>query len=152
MAKWSLSIDKYARATKGDMNRAARAAILDIYARILIRSPVDTGRFRGAWTIGLNAVIAGDNGVFGLGRFEGGEPGANGMAAYSIAIRQGDKVAMFKLGDRVVINNSLPYAVRLEMGYSDQAPPPLGIVRRVAMESGAIVKSRFRRGGTRGVQ
>ncbi len=129
MAKWSLPIDKYVRAAKGDMNKAARAVGLELYTRLLIRSPVDTGRFRGNWMIGI-AVIP-----------ETSDP----MKFNPPGAPDGEQIARFasyKLGNTIYMRNNLPYAVALERGHSGQAPS--GVVRVTVGEFGGITSKAAR--------
>ena len=118
-----MPIDKYVAAAKGDLNKAARAVAFDLYNRLLIRSPVLTGRFRGNWQIGLNAVPGGVIAVEGIGQ---------------TAIEAQAKVGSFKIGDTINMTNNLPYAVALELGHSGQAPA--GVVRITVKEFKGIVK------------
>lgn len=82
------------------------------------RSPVLTGRFRASWTIALGQV---DPTV--------APPVPKGGLA-TVAAPQIPAVAF---GDVVYLANSLPYARRLEYGWSQQAPA--GMVRITAAET-----------------
>lgn len=91
-----------------------KASVLGLSASIVQKSPVDTGRFRGNWQYGASAINAGisdapdKSGSSALGRIE---TGLNNWVP----------------GQTIYITNSLPYAKRLEYGWSDQAPG--GMVR-----------------------
>lgn len=133
MAKWSLPIDRWAVAAKGDMGKAARACFLEIYTRILIRSPVDTGRFRGNWMIGMDAAPDG----FYVEKLN--KPGA-------IDPEQVEKIAGYRLGATVSYRNNLPYSVALENGHSGQAPA--GVVKVTIVDFGGITAAAVRKART----
>lgn len=92
-----------------------KAAILELFARIVERTPVDTGRARGNWQIDLDAksgasLLATDK--------SGRETIARAMA----------KLDKLDKNSRVVlITNNLAYIKALEYGHSRQAPS--GMIR-----------------------
>lgn len=137
MARWSLPIQRYARGLKGDMEKAARAVALDVFSRIIVKTPVDTGRARGNWMIDINrAPDAMRMEGFGAKRAEGGDPGANAAAAQAAALEQIGRLGAYRLGATISFRNTLPYIVKLENGSSDQAPN--GMVKTTLAEIGAI--------------
>lgn len=149
MAQWSLPIEKWARATKGDMEMAARAAALDIFSRIIVKTPVDTGRARGNWMIDIGRAPEGMRQAgFGPGRVEGGDTGANGAQAMASSMAEAAKLSGFRLGVTISIRNTLPYILKLENGWSAQAPT--GMVKTTMLEVGAIVAKAARRVRTGG--
>jgi hypothetical protein len=77
-------------------------------------SPVDTGRFRGNWQVGLTAPVTGTLATL------------DKSGAATIA-RGNQVLSQAKSGGVIYINNNLPYAQRLEYGWSKQAPS--GMVR-----------------------
>lgn len=82
---------------------------LEALRRVVLKSPVDTGRFRGNWQV---AIGVRPNGVVETVDPSGGATIANGTRPIS---------ALDQL-DVVYLVNNLPYAQRLEDGYSGQAP------------------------------
>lgn len=89
---------------------ARRKTVLSVASRIILRTPVKTGRARGNWqtTIGSPAD----------GVIDGLDP--NGVIAQAQA-----RDATAKIGHDdapVFITNNLPYIQRLEDGASEQAP------------------------------
>lgn len=91
-----------------------RRAALDIGGQLVDRSPVDTGRFKNNWQTGIGGIDKSTSAAADLG-------GAGAMA------RLAAQVAAWKPGQSIFVSNSLPYAYRLETGWSKQAPS--GIVR-----------------------
>jgi hypothetical protein len=114
MGTFSLQLDAFIRKTGEDADKVVRQASLSVLDSVVKRSPVDTGRFRGNWQLTINTPAAGSltvtdkSGAATIGR---------GLSA----------LASYKAGPPVWITNNLPYARRLEDGYSDQAPQ--GMVR-----------------------
>jgi hypothetical protein len=130
MARWSLPIDKYVRATKGDIEKAARAVALDAFSRIIVKTPVDTGRARGNWMIDVQIVPEGWAEQYDRGGMATQDKGRAMLAAY-------------KLGYEIHIRNNLPYIVALENGWSQEAPE--GMVKTTMLEIGAITAGAARR-------
>jgi hypothetical protein len=82
---------------------------METLSRVVLRSPVDTGRFRGNWTVSVGGPSDETLDVFDK---SGGPTIARGSAAVTGV--EGLQV--------VWIQNNLPYANRLENGWSKQAP------------------------------
>jgi len=86
-----------------------RKSALDLLSQMVATSPVDTGRFKSNWQTGIGAInhvynSTGDS----VGRFHATIDG-------------------WVAGKSIYLTNSLPYAHRLEYGWSKQAPG--GMVR-----------------------
>lgn len=114
MAKWSIPPVKMKGLIEQEIQQAARAIALDIFSRIMVLSPVDEGRFVGNWQLDINTPA--------LEILERLDPGKQATLA-----AEASKLIAYKLGASIHIRNNLPYAVRLEFGYSGQAPN--GMVR-----------------------
>ena len=92
-----------------DADDALRKIGLDLYAGVLLRTRVDTGRLRGSWRIGVNSPD--------LSQLEKGPRESTGAPSRAgVALTGGDqaealnRLADAKLGDTLHITNSLPYA------------------------------------------
>jgi len=111
---FSLDVKKFADLAGLDAVKAIRVAALEIFPRIIIESPVDTGRFRNNWNTSLGAPDYSTT-------TQVDPSGSNSKGKISAVIRnlQGDQSAF--------LSNGLPYAQRLEYGWSKQAPS--GMVR-----------------------
>jgi hypothetical protein len=96
-----------------------RRLALEIDRRLVLKSPVDTGRFRANWNIGygaLNVTITNDTDKTG---------------SKSIG-KANSELLQAKAGMQIFISNSLPYAQRLEDGWSKQSP--FGMVKLTVEE------------------
>ena len=92
-----------------------RRAALELQSGMIERSPVDTGRFKGNW------------------QCQGEDKSGQGALGRTATTLQG-----WTPGQTIVLSNSLPYAKRLENGWSDQAPS--GIVRLTVQAYSDAVK------------
>lgn len=101
------------------LSEVVRLTVLSMSQRMINRSPVDTGRFRGNWQLGLASINSDTS----------SPPDTSGTSAMG-RISRGLSVA--EIGKRIYITNSLPYSRRLEYGWSQQAPQ--GMVRLTVAE------------------
>jgi len=119
-AAFMASINAFVSKAKANQEQVLRAVFLRIHTRLVMKSPVLTGRFRGNWQIGLDKQPEGTLDVFD-------KTGSETIARGALVIEQ------FKVGmHSVYFTNNLPYAYALEMGHSQQAPG--GMVRITAAE------------------
>lgn len=101
-------LQKFKAKTEAKMEQAARAIILQAFSECIQRSPVDTGRFKGNWQTST-AIPAGVLAVMDPG-------GSRAIGDLRAA------VGAFEVGQTMYLANNLPYAERLENGWSKQAP------------------------------
>lgn len=78
---------------------------IEALTRIVLRTPVDTGRARGNWQLSLNSP----------------EESVLERAGISIGAETG-KLDELQLGDVIWLANNVPYIEALENGHSSQAP------------------------------
>lgn len=98
---------------------------LEALNRVVMRSPVDTGRFRANWNVSFGSPD--------LATTERKDkPGQETIAKGSALIDSLDRL------NQVWISNNLPYANRLENGWSKQAPA--GMVALTFAELSTIVR------------
>lgn len=114
MSKFTLDIQAFVAKAKKNPETVMRSVSLKLFSAIIKASPVDTGRFRGNWqTTGVTPAT---------GLLAGVDPTGNkavNSAATFITNAPG--------WNTFTLTNNLPYAERLEYGWSKQAPT--GIVR-----------------------
>jgi hypothetical protein len=138
-AQFSLDISKFAAKAKGNMDKAVRKIVLDIGTRIVMRSPVgdDTywkhpapkgyigGRFRANWQYGYSVAP------------QGALPDIDPTGAASIG-RISDGIGSSPAAGVHFLSNNLPYAQRLESGWSTRQAPA-GMVGVTVVEFQSIV-------------
>ena len=106
---FSKDLDNITLNLAGYAEEMVRGTLFSLASRIIKESPVDTGRFRGNWQASLNTPKQGR-----LQQFDkSGASAINDMSSV---------VAGLKMGQTFYLANNLPYARRLEYGYSKQAP------------------------------
>ncbi len=123
LGTFELDISNFVAKANGNIDLVIRKIALDIFSRVIAKSPVDTGRFKGNWQIAINSIPSGILDTVDKG----------GGATVS---RVSATVLQTKAGDVVTLVNNLSYARRLEYGYSKQAPS--GMVRTTVREFGAV--------------
>lgn len=142
MARFALSLAEKAGQKKAEVDLFVRRVVLEMATRIIVRSPVDTGRFRANWrvysevrgpilpvsaAVGAEAARTGD---FKSAVAKVDPTGERTIAEIKAALNAG------KFSRRWVISNNLPYAWALEHGHSKQAP--VGMVGLTILEFGPI--------------
>jgi hypothetical protein len=98
-------------ATEQLVSQYVRRFTLGFLRRVVLASPVDTGRFRGNWQVDIGSM-EGPKGETGREDRSGGQTIASGLA----------EIAGHRAFEPVVIVNNVPYAARLNDGWSRQAP------------------------------
>lgn len=122
---FSGDVGKFARDAAEAHDKIARAATLDFFSGTIKDTPVDTGRARGGWTVGVGVEPA-----------ESPERlDKEGAAASAEAMAKTPKGA----GQEVFMMNNLPYILELENGSSKKAPN--GMVRINLARVQRIVKT-----------
>ncbi len=115
LRKFDLDIEDAAKAVDMHISDFMRWLVLRILTGFIQRSPVDTGRFRASWRVGNGAPSDDVHAPVAKGTNISTDPSQAVAAAASTF--DGRKTA-----NSIFITNSLPYAIRLEEGWSGQAP------------------------------
>lgn len=129
-SEFAKSLEAMAGLCEKRFSKIVRKGVLDLFANIVRRSPVDTGAYRASHSIANH------------------DPGPDeGIVQVSQKISQGQatRVALenrawtWEPGDGTIyIFNNLPYAEALEKGHSSQAPE--GIYYQALTEANAILQ------------
>lgn len=125
MSGWSIPLDKLAARTGQRLDTVTRKVTLDLFTSVVQKSPVDTGRFRANWNVGTTPNVS----------FTASTNQGRG-------ITEAQKALNIAAGGVVYLANGLPYARRLEYGYSGQAPA--GMVRLSVREFRQFVERAVR--------
>ena len=124
MGSFADQMKAWERKAERKMDLAVRKIALEMFRRIILKSPVLSGRFRGNWQLAIGSV---PNGTLELDDKTGTATIAKGAAT----------VMGINAGDTIYFANNLPYARRLEEGYSQQAPN--GMVALTIQEFQSVV-------------
>lgn len=125
MSGWSIPLDKLAARTGLKLDTVARKVTLDLFTSVVQKSPVDTGRFKANWNVGTTPNVS----------FTASTNASRGLS-------EAQKAIGIPAGGVVYLSNGLPYARRLEYGYSRQAPA--GMVRLSVREFRQFVERAVR--------
>lgn len=109
MGDFSRKVASWSEKTGGKMDLVVQKIALDLFSRVILRSPVDTGRFRGNWQVAIGSVPSGTLEV----NDATGEATVGKVQAAALGVNAGDTIYLV---------NNLPYAQKLEDGSSKQAP------------------------------
>lgn len=118
------------------INRKVRRTALAILTELAVSTPVDTGRARANWTVGLGGPPDdGDFPAFAPGK------GGNTAAANATASIETGKAAMSdrEPGQDIYISNNLPYIEVLNAGSSAQAPA--GFIEKAVQYGSAVSRN-----------
>ena len=111
---FTLDIKNFVEKAKKNPETVARQVSFKLFSAVIKASPVDTGRFRMNWQ---TAGAVAPSGVID-GTDKGGAAAIGNAASYIFAASDWNEFTL---------TNNLPYAERLEYGWSNQAPQ--GMVR-----------------------
>lgn len=111
MANWTVPIDALVKRAGGRIDTVVRKITLDAWAGVVQTSPVDTGRFKANWNASHGAPDA--TYTFSTNQARGA--------------MEARKALTLPVGGVNYLTNGLPYARRLEYGWSKQAAS--GVVR-----------------------
>ena len=114
MSGFTLDIKNFVEKAKKNPETVARQVSFKLFSAVIKASPVDTGRFRMNWQ---TAGAVAPSGVID-GTDKGGAAAIGDAALYIFAASDWNEFTL---------TNNLPYAERLEYGWSNQAPQ--GFVR-----------------------
>lgn len=124
LGSFELDIQRFVDRAKGNIDLVVRKVALDMFKRVILKSPVDTGRFRGNWQVAIGSIPAGTLEI-------------NDKAGTATIAKVTAATLQLKAGQVITLVNNLAYARALEYGHSKQAPN--GMVRLTVTEFGAVV-------------
>lgn len=116
MSDFTIDITRFVKQAKLDVSQAIRKTVQDVSKAVILNTPVDTGRARGNWVVGVGDINSEQTGKLDKQGTQTVDNVANDIAKIDWAV-----------ADKVYITNTLPYILRLEYGSSKQAPN--GMVR-----------------------
>jgi len=123
---FTLALSQFAARAGDRADQVVRQVVLEVASRVIIRSAVDTGRLRANWRLGVGGPVTGTTDATD-------KTGIPTNAAIDAALPAN------AAGTTLYITNNLPYAWRLENGWSKKEP--LGMVGITVVEFAAIVDS-----------
>ena len=110
--------------TERKMTQIGRKVALELFKRVIYKTPVDTGRARSNWQVTIGTTAS--------GTVEIDDKSGAATMGKAVADSRG-----LKAGDTIYLTNNLPYIRKLEEGWSRQAPA--GMVALTVQEFAAVV-------------
>lgn len=121
---FELDISKFVAKAKGNIDLVIRKIALDLFTRVIMKTPVKSGRARGNWQVAIESIPSGTLAIDD----KAGTATLSKVTATTLGL---------KAGQTITLVNNLSYARKLEFGHSKQAPS--GMVRTTLQEYGAVV-------------
>ena len=120
---FAFDIQRFVDKANGNLDLVVRKIALDLFKRVIVKSPVDTGRFKSNWQVAIGSIPGGTLDSTD----KSGDATISRMTATTIGVKAGQIISLV---------NNLSYANKLEFGYSQQAPS--GMVRTTVLEFGGV--------------
>lgn len=121
MAKgWDFDPSFFAKKVEEEVNIFARYIASQILTEVVKMSPVDTGRFRNNNLVSIGSAYFGTTGSDKGAKLPRGS--TNGVGSHDDGMMTLNSNVQSIKYPVIYIQNNLPYAERLESGYSGQAP------------------------------
>ncbi len=128
-SNFMLNIQKFIDKAEGRADLVVKKTALELFTRVILKTPVDTGRARGNWNCAVGTKPAPRIDVNKLDK-EGQE-----------SIAEAQKVILSgEAGKTIYLTNNLPYIEVLEDGHS-QKQAPHGMVKVTVLEFQQVIDS-----------
>jgi len=138
MSGWSIPMDRFVKHGADKLDQACRKIVLTVYKGVIMDTPVDTGRARGAWTASTGSSPDMEPAGAMAQTFELDKSGRATVAAMQATV--GEWVPLS--GRAAFLANNLPYIDALNNGHSKQAPKhfvELNVIRAGAIAANVAV-------------
>ena len=119
MGSFEDDLRKFEAKTNRKLTQLGRKVALELFKRVIYKTPVDTGRARANWQVTIGAQASGTIAI----------DDTNGGATMSKATAAS---AGFRAGDTIYLTNNLPYIRKLEEGGYPDGPKTVGGFSRQA--------------------
>lgn len=121
--EFAIELDReFEKEVEGKLLQVVQKIGLETLARVVMKSPVDTGRFRGNWNVSINSADYSTSAK------------VDPLGPATIATGQTPILGLPE-PEVIWISNGLPYANRLENGWSKQAPAGMVAVTVAEIET-----------------
>ncbi|MEI6207299.1 MAG: hypothetical protein WCP20_10985 [Desulfuromonadales bacterium] len=124
LGSFTIALDSFQIKTERQLVNVCQKIAMEAFKGVILKSPVDTGRFRANWGCSVGTPYAG----YDVNAFD---KSGSGSMAKAMQVVNGWKARI-----NISLVNNLPYSLPLEYGHSKQAPS--GMVRLTLTEMGGI--------------
>lgn len=135
---FSMTVDDWCKMTGIKSSAAVKKIVIDIFSRVIMRTPVDTGRARANWVVGLNSPSSAPSSRLDTDPGPVTPDGVGRSKAKSRMIMK-VKTANPENTKSYILTNNVVYAIRLEYGWSRRQAPS-GMVRITLREFNRVVQ------------
>lgn len=108
--EFAIDLKRFGKVTRNQAELIFRKIAIDLDSRVVLSTPVDTGRARGNWFPSINTP---SNRVDESASDQSGSSAISAITATALGA---------PLGSVIWLTNNLPYILPLENGHSKQAP------------------------------
>lgn len=124
---FSIDLARICQKYKGDIKKAVQKITMEAFRRVILRTPVDTGRARANWSVSEGQIGS---------TYEIDVVDQSGNKTVATATRTVDG---WDCHGSIFLSNNLPYIIPLEYGSSNQAPG--GMIRLTVAEMQAWARN-----------
>lgn len=118
-------VDRWVAKAERNLEQAIRKIAIEIFSRVILRTPVDTGRARANWQVSIGSVPTGTLEL-------------NDKTGTATISKVQAEALRLRAGDIIWLVNNVGYILSLESGSSKQAPQ--GMVKLTEQEFRPIVE------------
>lgn len=135
---FSVDVAAWCAMAEGNVEAAIKKIVVDIFSRVIMRTPVLTGRARANWVVGLNAPAIASASLLDT------DPGPVNPTGTGTSITKDRMIAKVQAAKAknthsYILTNNVAYAIRLEYGWS-RRQAPAGMVRITIREFNRIIQ------------
>jgi hypothetical protein len=141
-AEFANSLNELGSYFEGGYARIVQKTVLDLFGRIIKRSPVDTGAYRASHGLANGSDPGEEEGIVLAAKDE--------KIGSEVALEKGRAWSWYPGDGQIWLFNNLPYAEPLEFGHSGQAPE--GIYRMALTEMNAVLSANIAKAQIRGFE
>jgi hypothetical protein len=121
--QFNVDLNRILKKAGDNASGIARKVALELYSKVVSKSPVDSGRLRGNWNVNVNSIDTTEYPIDASSL--GSMPSGAGL------LRSVSALSSFKIGDTIFVTNNMPYVYKLEYGlYGDGAKTVGGYSRQ----------------------
>lgn len=108
--RFAMELDaEFEREVEGKLREVTQKVAVEGLSRVVLKTPVDTGRARGSWTVSIGAP-------------DSSEPGRLDPGGQQAISEGSGRIGGMREPDVIYIQSNVPYIEVLENGHSAQAP------------------------------
>jgi Bacteriophage HK97-gp10, putative tail-component len=124
MGSFTMQLQAFQVKTEKQIKASIQKIAMEVFKRVIEKSPVDTGRFRANWGCSIGSPY--------VGTYDITDKDGNATKVKIMQI-----IAKWDGTDSIYLCNSLPYSLKLEFGSSKQAPGGMVRLTIAEMQNGA---------------